>query len=400
MSENKVLYVGHYLAEEDSFIYKMSWNKPQLNAYRFQTTFLKQLVATLNSNDYIEIINLGSNGLFLKSNPFVFFANKVTYFSDIYRIYSIPYINIPVFRFITRAITLFFRIGSNIISRKKVSIIYYSISFFNLFSNLLVKAVFNYDTAVYLVDAPDWLYEKRYKKNLISRLLKYMLNKFDYYIIINHNLTNNVIKSNNFVLLQGSLNYDFIYSFQPNFNFDCNKKIKLVYAGSLLDGFGIRDFIIDFVNRNITKYEFHFAGPTSEYILLSELNIESYESIFYYGYLSSSQIVELYKIADFFVVPRKAGLAINLYSFPSKMHEFLSFGRPIVCYEMECFDQKWSELLIYAKNSILDKLDEILEHNSYTEIYDNFCLNRDRFISNQYERKAIEKFMKEFIGNV
>jgi hypothetical protein len=396
----KTIYIGHYIVEPKSISYRFSWNKPQLNANRFQTNFLNLLDSALDSNVDLEIIDLGSSGLFLKSNPFIFFKKVVSSLFSKYRMVSIPYINLPVLRFFSRIISLIFIIKVSIGLPNKTKIIFHSISYFNLFANYAIKLIFNLDTSIYLVDAPSWIYDLKLKSGIKSKFSRYLLNQFNYYIVNNGYFNEYVISTDKFVVLEGSLNYDFIKSYNLNHELLNNKKIRLVYAGSLLEGFGVKDFLIDFIDKNISPYEFHFAGPVNEYQMLSSLNLEDKDNIFYYGYLSSIEIIELYKIADFFVVPRKAGLAINYYSFPSKVYDYLSFGRPIVCFEMECFDQKWSELLIYAKDSIIDKLDEILEYYSYIEIYNKFSLNRDRFISNQYDRQAIEKFVEEFIGNL
>jgi hypothetical protein len=87
------------------------------------------------------------------------------------------------------------------------------------------------------------------------------------------------------------------------------------------------------------------------------------------------------------VVPRKPGRKINLYSFPSKIFEYIKYSKPIVCYKLECFDDKWDSILEYAKESIISHINDILINNEYEQYLIKYKVKHNLFVD-------INPFMK------
>lgn len=386
-----LIFVGRIDSIENKKKYRVSWTKPQLNSIKFQIQFLRQLQQLSKSRFDISVINLGVYGLFLKSNPIFGFFPRSSKIGNV-NIQSFGYVNIPIIRFLQRLIGLLFKI---IKTKKEKKLIFYSLDYTTLGLNVIIKALFRVQTSLYIVDAPVWLYNIN-QKNVGNRLRIKLLNNFNHFLLINENIKYKLFNGKgNFSILEGNFNPP-LFTQHHEAKLSGQRKYNLVYAGSLLMGFGIHEFLLDFNLYNNGAYELHFAGPLDEYNNIDE-NLLSSGDVHYHGYLFQKELLELYQTADFFVIPRMYGREINLYSFPSKVFDYLSFGRPVVCYELECFDSKWNQVLIYADESIMKRINGLIIEHNYLDLYNIFLENRINFIDKYNNHKELNSFIDSFI---
>jgi glycosyltransferase involved in cell wall biosynthesis len=74
------------------------------------------------------------------------------------------------------------------------------------------------------------------------------------------------------------------------------------------------------------------------------------------GFLSPEGIGELYESADVLVSPKRVSSAVAELSFPSKIVEYLSTGKPVISTDLPVFDGNFRQHLIIARSDTAEEL--------------------------------------------
>jgi hypothetical protein len=378
-SFTNIYFIGNYL-DSDSYLMESNLSKEtlQLQASNFQFSFVISLQNLVKKTTSVKLINLGAQGLFPNKSKALFIEQK-QYIKNNIKIINLGYINLPIVRELQR---LYKIIRFSRSTSYKTIYFFYNLNFFTLAANFFLKLLSNNTSNLIIVDAPDYLYKN---KSIIYKFVLRMLNFFDNFVVINKNLVDLLdIDVNRVSVIEGFLSQVKAPLFHCEIRKNNHNKIKILYTGSLLIGFGIKDLINDFLLYSSHNMELHICGPKNEWDYLKQ---KPHDRIFYHGYLIGESLEKIYLDCDFFVVPRKPGRKINLYSFPSKIFEYIKYSKPIVCYKLECFDDKWDSILEYAKESIISHINDILISNEYEQYLIKYKVKKNLFVD-------INPFMK------
>jgi glycosyltransferase involved in cell wall biosynthesis len=194
----------------------------------------------------------------------------------------------------------------------------------------------------------EWFAKEDFNSKLLNiKYLKYnyvyrnTFSKFDIVFPISSYLEN-YLKSrgcNTFCLPIMADPYEYEISSKPN-----NQKNKYLFIanGRMKDA---QDILIKSFNllpkEVLEKIEIHFRGVSKEYIInvLGQFNYSNIrKSLFFHGWLGYNELVELYKSADFLLLPREES-QMTLANFPSKVPEVMSYGViPIISKVGDCTD--------------------------------------------------------------
>ena len=90
-------------------------------------------------------------------------------------------------------------------------------------------------------------------------------------------------------------------------------------------------------------------------------------SIKFLGMLSESELDDRYKQADIFVNPRPE-LYDNDKNFPSKLFDYLSYGKPVISFKTSGLSPQYEDLLIFpVENSVESLANSIKEVVNWTD---------------------------------
>ncbi len=180
-----------------------------------------------------------------------------------------------------------------------------------------------------------------------------------------------------------------------------DKSFVIMYAGKITEKFGISLLIKSFIEASIEKslLILHGDGDYAKFVID---NYSDNENIYYGGLVKNSEILFLENEVDLLVDPRPGDDILAKMSFPSKVHEYLFSGKPVLVNNLPCYTTEYEKYLFMTKDNSIDSW-----KNSMIEIskIDQSVLNEIKDSNRNFikERKNIDIQSKEiisFINNV
>ena len=193
---------------------------------------------------------------------------------------------------------------------------------------------------------------KRFDINIFYKNLKYIdcfsfvskhqnifLNKFNKPFVVVESIYN-------------SINVDEIFKFNEK------SRKQIVYAGSLNEKFGIKELIeaMKYVD-NSAELILCGAGDLKNYVIDQTNKLSN---IKYLGVLKRDEVINLLYGADILINPRKNNEEYTKFSFPSKNMEYLSIGKPVVCYKLDGIPDEYDDFFFYPNDESVEALAEII----------------------------------------
>lgn len=134
-----------------------------------------------------------------------------------------------------------------------------------------------------------------------------------------------------------------------------NSTTNIVYTGALNERYGILNLISAFSRINNPNYRLILCGagdalPQIEEAILSD------SRILYKGQLSRQEIIKIQNDATILVNPRQNNEEFTKYSFPSKIMEYLSSGRPVVAYKLDGIPDEYDKYIHYVPDNFMQTL--------------------------------------------
>ena len=196
----------------------------------------------------------------------------------------------------------------------------------------------------------------------------------DISILLSENSHSNY--SGNKILIQGGvneyINTEILYT---------NKKI-ILYSGSISKLTGLVNFVKLFVQLNDKNIELHIYGKGDD-IELNELLINN-SNVKYFGFVSQVVLEEAMKNAWIFVNPRNIKEEVIENTFPSKLLEYIRYGKPIISIRSLSIGKNFNNLIFYFDDTNKDSLEKLLYYigsfndkqlKEYKDISKSFCDN-------------------------
>ncbi len=145
-----------------------------------------------------------------------------------------------------------------------------------------------------------------------------------------------------------------------------NDKI-IFYSGSLNYEFGLENLIAAFESINDPDYKLWVCGSGEAESHISGM-AEKDDRIKFFGYVPKNKITELQSKATVLINPRQNKGAYTKYSFPSKTIEYLAAGKPVIMYKLDGIPSEYDEHLFYVRDDSIAALRErIIEVCSKSE---------------------------------
>lgn len=162
------------------------------------------------------------------------------------------------------------------------------------------------------------------------------------------------------------------------FKKESKEKKIILYSGMMSIWGGISFLLKAFEKICIPDVELWICGHGNN----SDLNIalKRDSRIKYFGFVSDSQLQEMCQQASIFVNPRPSNVNGNNMNFPSKILEFLSYGKPVV--------STWTPGLSPEYREVLEVLNEETENCLYETIEKVLCWDDEKIKNNALRIKS------------
>ena len=229
-----------------------------------------------------------------------------------------------------------------------------------------------------------------YKKTEGKRFLKYISNNvIDGYVVLTSYMAEYLkLPKEKYVVIEGiASNIN-----ENNFVYRFNSMKTILYTGSLAEKYGIFNLIEEF-KKVKGNYRLVICGGGNENQKIYEKCKED-SRIEFKGLVTHEEAIKLQISADILVNPRKETEEYTKYSFPSKLLEYLTTGRPVVCYKLKGIPVEYSEVFFYAssqKGGLAKKLQEVGELSE--EDYNAYAKKAKELLKLKTPEKQCEKIM-------
>lgn len=129
------------------------------------------------------------------------------------------------------------------------------------------------------------------------------------------------------------------------------ESINCVYVGKTTEENGVQIIIDAAKKAKDGRIVYHVYGSGSMDDALRE-ETKKNSALCFHGFLEPGSVGEVLKGADVFLALRlpDSGDYLN-YSFPSKILEYLPFGKPIIALKLPCFDEKYDSAFTYLPDT-------------------------------------------------
>ena len=371
-----ILFLGGIFPKEyEEKILSDSISNPQFAANALQWKIINGLDA--NNSSPVQVLN----SVYIGSFPFKYKKMLIPTFKFSHNGYSedinVGFINLLGFKQIFRYHSLkkYIKSWSNQKNDQKKILIAYAMT--SVFTKAIKYAKKNNSEIVTVLIVPDlpqymnttnkssFLYEvlKKYDFKVISENLNYV----DNYVFLTKYMAEFLkIPNNRFTVIEGIGQLTAGEEKAEDETINQDEKIVL-YTGTLNERYGITNLVdsMKYIDDNTIKLLVCGDGDSKDYVINASKNDDR---IVYKGILSPNQVLSLQKKATVLVNPRMNNEEYTKYSFPSKILEYLSTGKPTLVYKLDGIPEEYDKHLFYVEgNNPTDLAKAIVEVCSISE---------------------------------
>lgn len=318
------------------------------------------------------------------------------------------YVNFPFLKFITLFISTYERIWQ---FKEKNSNDFFILSTINYMPVALATCLFAHiykckniiiftDCSTgYAFDHHESTLIKRFLLKLYKRIVHSIEQQYDAYILFTEAMNELVNhKKKSYCVMEGFFN-------SAGLNLTIKEKYKkfvILYAGTLLESFGIQNIIDALKKIDNQNIELWIAGdgPYKENLIKrssGDIRIK------FLGYIEHAALFDMEKKVSLVINTRDPELAYTKYSFPSKTFEYLASGTPFLSTKLACYSEEYEQYIWFIEDNSAETIAKeinILASKKQTELSE-FGAKAKTFIETKKTPEAqVQKvidFLREFL---
>lgn len=274
-------------------------------------------------------------------------VNGVTY-------WYLPFMNYPFLRNVWLVLGSFF----GVLSGNKESVVICDALNVSATAGALAAAFLRrFRTVAIVTDVPCYFSSGRVSMNQKVNLA--LMRRFSSYLFLTEQMSEVVNpKKRPYIVLEGHA--DKSMADVANTLVGKAKKRVCMYAGSLMEIYGIRELVEGFVMADIPDTELHIYGSGDYEEKLAKL-AEQHENVKYLGVAPNSEIVQAELAATLLVNPRPTNEEYTKYSFPSKNMEYMASGTPMLTTCLPGMPAEYNDYVFLLKNETSEGIAETLK---------------------------------------
>ncbi|QRN85473.1 glycosyltransferase [Clostridia bacterium] len=327
----KVLYLGSVIKTEDCTKYL----GPSVAGNKMQMGILKGLKKILVEDLYV--LTETPIAAFPREKKSYIGSGSIRLTNDIDAL-KVPFINIFIIKQIYLIINAFVMIckwAKKNGNKKKVIICFNAFPYVAM-PIILASKLFSIKTICIFADPPVDVV----RRSLIGRVAKYIedrsvvknIKKFDGLIVLNEKSIEKYASNSKYILVDGGFDLDCTPKNQPGgqwLSIQENDMVKMVFSGALFEYNGIKNLIkaVRLVDSDRLCLEIYGSGPLEHYI---EQASKEDNRVRFMGNVPNSEMIRIQQEAGILINPRHVKDPISLYTFPSKIIEYLLSGTPVI----------------------------------------------------------------------
>jgi glycosyltransferase involved in cell wall biosynthesis len=140
-----------------------------------------------------------------------------------------------------------------------------------------------------------------------------------------------------------------------------NGRKVVVYAGALTEYGGVFELLEAWKKLKFSGLELWIFGPSPSRRFREALKL--CERVIFKGQVPDFELAAAFRHADLFVNPRPTDVEASLHNFPSKLHDYLRWGKPVVTTLTGGLSPEYSAITVGAQNSSVHCLAEAIMYS-------------------------------------
>lgn len=227
---------------------------------------------------------------------------------------------------------------------------------FTLLASTIIASIFNkVHVCTFVTDLPS-LTNPQFMTGIKGVVKKYWAYVWEWLISLSNSFIlltpamNDVINHTNkpFVIIEGLVDLT-----EETRNTDHSENLICLYAGSLNKIYGIDKLVYAFLRNKHTNYELHIYGGGDFEDELRNI-CKKNEKIKFFGWKSNDEIINILPRVSLLINPRPTDKEFTLYSFPSKIMEYMLSGTPVLTTKLGCIPDDYYDYLYFFEDESID----------------------------------------------
>lgn len=385
---DKILYVNSMVDNDTYRALFSKKEKPMHAANKYHTLLCKGFVKNEVDVEVFSALPVNSNNCDKK----IVKVNSVK--QDGYVIKYPSFVNFPIFRHFKLFLSGFFKA---IFCSKNTTILYDALVVSLARGASLGAKITAKKTVAVVTDFPEFLASKDNVKR--NKVFHKIIDSSSGYIFLTEQMNERLNKNAKpYVVIEGLVDSDMENTVHKEFS-RCKKKV--VYAGTLLKMYGIKNLCESFIKVCKPDEELHVYGDGDYVPELNDL-VNSNKNVYYHGNCLNEVVVSAELESVLMVNPRPNVGEYTKYSFPSKTLEYMVSGTPLLTAKLDGIPSEYYNYVFSFESSLetdlSNKLRKILDM-PLDELEDFGSKAKMFAIDNKNNVKQARKII-EFISNL
>lgn len=359
---NKIVYIGYY-CEQSYFTHLIEKDKKRYSQARQNLEY--SLLEGLKEQGEIDVISYVPYSATMS-------CPSETILDQIRIINICVEDNLP--GVIKGALSIFRILGKK---ENGTKILMYAVNPMFVIPAILLRRKKRFELCTICSELPQYRRWKEKLKNRIKHGIQAFLNRrFDKYILLAEKMKDVIpVKRKPYMVMEG------IYSGTLTIKTDFPQTKAVMYAGGLSEDNGIKHIINGFKVSNADELWVCGGGPLEEYV---RTEAQNNCRIKYLGMVSVDEVRRLEREAFLLVCVRDNKNPLTMYSFPSKILEYLASGTRVAVSKLDGVPQEYYEYV------------ETINDYDFTSIKE--CINRTVLL-NENEYQVVSQKQITFVQN-
>lgn len=270
--------------------------------------------------------------------------------------HHVPFLNLPFIRQFGIFVYSFFKILAWCMTERKEKVVFCdALTRSACIAALYACKLTGVKCVGIVTDMPGMVTKKlgnKFIQNMVERINKDFIQDFDACVFMTKYVNEVLNKKNKpFIIMEGSVD-ESMKDVELN-NIEKSSTRDIVYAGCIHERHGLKLLVEAFSKLPQDDIRLVLYGDGS---FCKELPryIQKDPRIIYKGIAPNKEVVEAEQKATFLINPRPTHEDFVYYSFPSKNHEYMVTGTPVLTTKLPCFPEEYAPYLYYMEDVSVD----------------------------------------------
>jgi glycosyltransferase involved in cell wall biosynthesis len=356
-----VLYVSTVCSKKVfDYIYETSYIKPRISIQKFHKLF----VGGIKDTGFFNITSLSILPISAKNNKRLLWNVNSEICDGVKYVYT-RFINISILNKLMQYLYVLL-CALLWVAKPGKKVIVCDVLTLQASAAILIGKIFHVEVVGIITDIPLISTKSllRKKVNLIIKFsikyIIYCINQCDSYVMLTEQMMDCVKrKDKDYVIIEGFSELNKTDGINNIGGIDENE-MSILYAGGLYEGFGVKMLIEAFMclRKDNIRLDLYGYGEMVDEIK-NYMKIDN--RIRFMGMVPNNIVVEAEKRSYLLVNPRPSDIEIAKYSFPSKIIEYMSSGRPVLTTKLPGIPKEYYDYLFFIDDESADGMKKSLE---------------------------------------